>query len=425
MAYSLTIPFYAFKLHLSAKNVASVPLMDLSSLRINEPFHLLAGKYAEAFQQKILNQGLFQKVLDQYVKGGFQHGTLKIGIDAAKDGISYPDFEIEFDYFFTKTEKGYWGIVPALGVENFAHSPNKLIEYLSETVNLEFARLDRLRLVRSIVSTMWAKDIILEQQDIEWRFPSLKTIENQETDSEELLLPKIAQKINISKRVVYGRKAELDQLAKALKNSFSRNVLLVGPSGVGKTALVWEIAYQRNKRKIEGEFWESTASIMIKELSRNTGWQDNLAIVCKELSNTNDILFIRNLMELFEVGQYVGNSVSMAEYLLPFISRGAINLVSECSEEELARIELRSPKYLSLFQIIRLKEPKHDLKEIIIQKVNDLAAGRNIQIDQEAIKETLRLNRRFTPYAGLPGQAHPIPRKYFNQSKSVQPIKPL
>ncbi len=405
MAHFMTIPFYAFKLHLSQGNVLSIPLTDASAIRINEPFYLLAGKYAEIFQQKVLNKGNFHQILNEYVEGDYQHQTIKIGISAAKDKISYPDFELEFDYYFTKTEKGYWGVVPTLGVESFAYNFEKLSLYLEKAIKLEFARKERLQSVQSLLAAIWTTTIKLEQMEIEWRFPTLKTIESQGSDNQEALLTKIAQKINISKRVVYGRKAELDQLAKALKGTFNRNVLLVGPSGVGKTALVWEIVRQRNKRKIEGEFWESTASVMIKELTRDTGWQDNLAIVCRELGNTNDVLFIRNFMELFEVGKYEGNSVSMADYLRPFLSRGTINLVSECSEEEFARIELHSPNYLPLFQIIRLKEPKQeDLKEIIIQKVNDLAASRHIRIDPEAIRETLRLNRRFTPYAGLPGK---------------------
>ncbi|NJN77986.1 MAG: hypothetical protein HC803_06335 [Saprospiraceae bacterium] len=109
-------------------------------------------------------------------------------------------------------------------------------------------------------------------------------------------------------------------------------------------------------------------------------------------------------MELFEVGQYEGNSVSMAEYLRTFVSRGEVTMISECTEEEFAKIELRSPNFLSLFQIIRLQEPREDLEKIIIEKVNQIANTRNIIIENEAIEETIRLNRRYTPYSGFPGK---------------------
>ena len=58
MAYKTNIPFYAFKLHLADGNIIQVPLMDSEALRINEPIHLLAGKYAEVFQRKVLDLSL-------------------------------------------------------------------------------------------------------------------------------------------------------------------------------------------------------------------------------------------------------------------------------------------------------------------------------------------------------------------------------
>jgi len=404
MAYKINIPFYAFKLHLADGNTLQVPLMDAEAIRINEPMHLLAGKYAEVFQRKVLNKGDFLQILNEFVEGEYTKGTIIVSLPPAKDKLSYPSLSLEFDYFFQEKEKGTWGIVPTLGVESYAYSLALLEENLEDAILLEFARKERLKSVQSIIAAIWYESVAVEKKEISLQFPTLKELEALEDGSQELLLPKIAQKIDINRRVVYGRKEALDQLSKALKGRFNRNVLLVGASGVGKTALVWEIIRQRNKRKIEGEFWETTASVMIKDLTGNTGWQDGLSMVCRELSKTKDILFVRNFMELFEVGQYEGNSVSMADYMRPFIGRGEVTLVSECTEEELARIELRSPNYLSYFQLIRLGEPRKDLEEIIIKKVQDLAANRQINIETEAIKETLRLNRRFTPYAGLPGK---------------------
>lgn len=405
MAYTITIPFHAFKLQFFQENTIRVPMMDADAIRLNEPFHLLAGKYAEIFQRKILNKGNYQQILNEYVEGEYYQDTITIGFPAAKDGISYPNFDLTFDYFFNELrDKGYWGIVPVLGVETFANSIDKLLENLEDAIHLEFARKQRLKSVHAIIASIWHDAVVVEQQHIDFRFPSLKELEALQDGKQDLLLPKIAQKIKIERQVVYGRKEALNQLEKALKGKFNRNVLLVGASGVGKTALVWEIIRQQKERKIEGDFWETTASVMIKELTGNTGWQDGLAIVCRELASTKDVLFVRNFMELFEVGQYEGNSVSMSDYMRSFIGRGEVTLISECTEEEMARIELRSPNYLSLFQLIRLEEPRKELETIIIKKVQDLAKNRRIHIDTEAIRETLRLNRRFTPYAGLPGK---------------------
>ncbi|MCB9275991.1 MAG: hypothetical protein H6564_18245 [Lewinellaceae bacterium] len=47
-------------------------------------------------------------------------------------------------------------------------------------------------------------------------------------------------------------------------------------------------------------------------------------------------------------------------------------MISECTEEELARIELLSPNYITFFQKIHINEPEGAaLEDIILQKTRD------------------------------------------------------
>lgn len=404
MAFKFTIPFYAFKLHFHSGGELLVPLSDPGALNIGQPLHLLAGRYAEAFQRKLLNKGNFQPLLDEYGGKQMKKDKVIIPFPASKDRISYPKFELEFTYFYAPQSNGYWGIIPSLGIESFAKDLARLTKHLKEALRVDFARKKRLSVVQQIVSAIWFDLIEVQKQEIGLMTASPRELEKISEESQEQLLPKAAQELKISKRVIYGRKEEIEKFFQALKGKFNRNVLLVGASGVGKTALVWEIARQQKKRRLKNRIWETTAATLIKELMRDTGWQDNLSFLCKELAASNDFLFISNLMELFEVGKYEGNSVSIADYLRTFISRGEVNLISECTEEELAQIELRSPNYLSLFQVLRIEEPKVDLEEIILKKVIDIAQNRNNVIQEDAIKEVIRLNKRFTPYSGMPGK---------------------
>jgi len=151
--------------------------------------------------------------------------------------------------------------------------------------------------------------------------------------------------------------------------------------------------------------WETTASRMLQKLTEEGGWQENLAQVCQELRTQKDVLFIRDLAELFEVGQYVGNDISMAEFLRHPLLRGEVTVITECTREEAAIIEAKAQGYLSLFHIIDVTEPDDpSLKSIVEKKVKSLASQHRSSVDRAAVDEAIRLQRRYSPYSGYPGK---------------------
>ncbi len=404
MAFQLSIPFYLFNVSLEMGGNFKVPLMDKEGIFIGETGQRIAEKYRSELQEKFINEGSLVQILDEYRDGNFYKTQLQVAFPGSKDQISYPPFQLEFDYFTHKVDRGYWAVLPSLGLESFGKSPEQLQKNLKEVVEMDFARSQRLTVVQEIVSAIWFHTSELTQHSILLSVPTPREIDQGETAPKKQWLNKVAHLLDITEVATYSRTEELEQLSTLLKSKFNRNVLLVGPSGVGKTALVWEIARQQKNRTAKSKIWETTASTMIKELTGEMGWRENLAALCQELGSTSDILFIRNLMELFKVGKSEGNNVSMAEYLRTFLSRGSLTLISECTDEELALIELESPNYLNYFQQIKLEEPTADLDFIILNKVRNLASHQRIEITDEAIKEVISLNRRYTPYAGFPGK---------------------
>ncbi|GJM32643.1 MAG: hypothetical protein DHS20C18_16440 [Saprospiraceae bacterium] len=404
MAFQLNIPFYLFNVSLEMGGDFQVPLMDHEGVHLGEAGQKIAEKYRQELQEKFINEGSLVQILDEYRDGNFYKNQLQVAFPGAKDQISYPPFQLEFDYFSHKVDRGYWAILPSLGLESFGKNPEHLQKNLREVVELDFARNQRLTVVQEIIASIWYHTTELTQHPMALSILRPKEIDQGVSTLKKQWLNKVAHPLDISEVATYGRAAELEQFATLLKGKFNRNILLVGPSGVGKTALVWEIARQQKNRSSKLKIWETTASTLIKELTGEMGWRDNLSALSRELSDTSDILFIRNLMEMFKVGKSEGNTVSMAEYLRPYLSREEISLISECTDEELALIELESPSYLSYFHKIKLGEPTTELDFIILNKVRDLASHQRVNITDEAIREVISLNRRFTPYAGFPGK---------------------
>lgn len=428
MSYKLSIPFHAFQLHIGG-NTFSVPLTDQESVRVDTTLDTLMSKFGESLQRKVVQQGALDRIMDEIREGEFTHDTVAVSFPKAKDGISYPPFTLSFDSYHQPTINGFSGLIPVLGIEGFGADLETLFISLEENIRLDFARKRKLNAVQHILASMWFEHTSLHTGQIDLAVPSLRALNDQTTQNQDSILKKVATQLQIRKKVLYGFEEELAQLYKGLQSKFNKNILLVGPHGVGKTTLIWELALLRKRRKQKGQIWETTASTMIKELMGETGWQDNLSILCKELSDTEDFLYIRSLMELFEVGKSEGNQVSMAQYMRTFISRGEINVIAECTEEEMANIELRSPNYLSFFQVINLRAPSGEqLDQIIVKKVKDIASNKRIEIEEDAIREVIRLNQRFNPYSGMPGkpihffESILINKKHASEGSSGGPI---
>ncbi len=365
MARKITFPFYAFRLHFTSGNNLTVPLNDQSTAFFNESFQPLAEAYAQALEKNLLNRGEYDRLLKEIIPGPFITQSIEIELPEAPDGYTYPAFSMELDYFYTTQNDWLIGFLPALGIEAHGTDAVELELNLEQQIQLELKRNNRLGNLHRLFAGIWFDKVDLLEKKVDITVYQPWEDASQE-DQEQAWLDRIGQKMEDLQDPCYGRESELGQLDRYLRNPYNRNLLIVGAHGVGKTALLKE-QLQRDKEGQYGPFWETTASQMIKELTRDTGWEDKIAYLIKDWKEQGARLFVQNLSELFEIGQYEGNSVSVAQYLLPYLTRGEISLVSECTPEERSRIEMKSPNFLGTFQILELEEPRQNL-EVIIQR---------------------------------------------------------
>lgn len=405
--HQLSLPFSIVKMRLvEHDHVINTPVLDNSVFWVNVGAEMLAGHFANLYQEKQLNEGDHLGLLDLVLPTDFEAAHTQVTFEASKSQLAFEQLELSFDYLVQVNEQQVWAVVPALGVEAFTTDPDAIEAAVQESIQLEFMRHERLNVLQEVIATQWFEHVEIEQQEVLLRTHTPSELERLQEEQQKSWLPQVAQKVVAPKRVLYGYDDHLQRLAERLQGRYSRSVLLVGRSGVGKSTLVWELIHQQKRLGFSATIWETTASTLIKELTGNMGWQEGLALLCRELTERGDILFIRNLLELFEVGQYEGNAVSMADFLREYVARGEVILLSECTEEEYAHIEAQRPNYMSQFQVLNISAPEDAkvLEGIILDKVNALAKEASITITNDAIQEVIRLNQRYTPYSGMPGK---------------------
>ena len=242
MAHKLKVPFHAFRVTLESGKSFLIPLNDFDAWCIDPEMPKLVKDYAQQLQQKVLNKGDYLSLLEELPPSEFTIDKLDVKFMASRDGYSFPTFIIDFDYYWSERERGVWGTIPVLGLESFADNQETLEERLGESVRFEFARSRRLLVVQHIIAAMWYQKTGLESLSMELKVPSLKELDEVVEERPQKLLPQLATPLKIQRQEAFGRTKEIEQIVNALKSTFNNNVLLVGPSGVGKTALVWEIS---------------------------------------------------------------------------------------------------------------------------------------------------------------------------------------
>ena len=208
---------------------------------------------------------------------------------------------------------------------------------------------------------------------------------------------------------VINRDRETRLVMEVLGSRSKSNVLIVGDAGVGKTALVYGLAWDFVNKKVpsflEGaRIFELDNASLIAGATYKGEIEDRLKNVLKELRHIeNSILFIDEIHVLLDSRQ--GNS-GAGNILKPELSRGDLTVIGATTIDEYRKIIEPDHAFSRRFEVVQVNEP--DLKSAI-QMLHSVKKQytdyHHVGISDTAAAECVRLAKRYVKERRLPDSA--------------------
>jgi ATP-dependent Clp protease ATP-binding subunit ClpC len=210
---------------------------------------------------------------------------------------------------------------------------------------------------------------------------------------------------------VIGRADEIERVLQILSRRSKNNPVLIGESGVGKTAIVEGLA----QRIIQSEVPDNLLSRRVIALDLGSlvagtkyrgQFEERLKVVMKEIVQAgNIIIFIDELHTLVGAGAAEG-SIDASNMLKPALSRGEIQCIGATTLDEYRKHIEKDGALKRRFQPIHVQPPNLDETVRIIQGLRDrYEEHHGVEITEDAIVEAVKLADRYITDRFLPDKA--------------------
>jgi len=209
-----------------------------------------------------------------------------------------------------------------------------------------------------------------------------------------------------------GRTDEVERIIQILARRTKNNPLLVGESGVGKTAIAEGLAHLINAKDTPEFLHESRLySLDIGALIAGTKYRGDFEKRLKSVLNfldkqNNPILFIDEIHTIIGAGSASGGSLDVSNLLKPALGKGKLRCIGSTTFQEYRGVFNQNQALSRRFQKIDVLEPSVDecIKILDGLKTN-YESHHNVKYSNESINSAVTLSKRFLNDRFLPDKA--------------------
>lgn len=261
------------------------------------------------------------------------------------------------------------------------------------------------------------KELKFERDHQAWFFSKLQESEKFHGAIE---LEKVGQDLNGRYPNELDRAYFQDELVDSLYQLVFRrsntSIALIGPSGVGKSAVIEEVIW----RYLAGHYddapgeamqhiWQVDPNRIISGMSVVGMWQKRFEAIIQHLRYPDgrqqaDKMLVKNPVTLLRIGKSASNNMSLSDVLKPYLDKRQLQLILLATPEEWKVIQEKDRRFSDLFQVIRMSEPSPEMTaRIVLRKRRRLELENSTQISVRAIQQLMYIQRNFLQRQALPG----------------------
>lgn len=208
-----------------------------------------------------------------------------------------------------------------------------------------------------------------------------------------------------------GRKKEIERIMQILSRRTKNNPILIGESGVGKTAIVEGLAQAIISKEIPSNlrnkkiFTLDLGSLVAGSRYRGD-FEERLKKVLQEIKEDGEIMiFIDEVHTLVGAGAAEG-AIDAASILKPMLARGEIQTIGATTANEYRKYIEKDKALERRFQPVYVDEPsEYETIEILRGLKDRYEQFHNLIITEDAIKAAVKLAHRYISDRFLPDKA--------------------
>lgn len=198
---------------------------------------------------------------------------------------------------------------------------------------------------------------------------------------------------------VIGREHEIQRVIQILSRRTKNNPVLIGNSGVGKTAIVEELANKLARGDVPTPLkGKRVLSLDLSALVAGTKYrgefEKRLKLVLNEIigARRNVILFIDELQQLAEAGEATG-AIDAADILKPALARGDLQAIGATTMKEYQEYIEKDRTLERRFQPVLVDEPSPEETVKIVKGLKSrYEQHHHVVITDEAIQASVQLS---------------------------------